>query len=455
MKKMKRKNVLLIIVIMLVFILPSVIYAAGSIRPSTNSLSITKGSSKTFTITASNACGRVDISSSDSGVAKVNVSNKWLENDSVTVTVTAVSAGNANIIVRLTDAATFDEEELTGSYTVKVTVSAPQTITPPTIDNSKPSENQKPNTDNNTKPSTNNKVEENNKSKNNNLKNLSVEGFDLNNLGNDVYELDVDNTVSKIKIKGEVEDNKATLVGVGEKEVQIGKNTFIVTVTSESGAKRNYTINVNRKDGFYIEDLAGLLFNEAKEKKDVILKKDDKITVDNLNVIKESKKIVEFNKYNDEKKLLYSWIFDGSQIDEAFEINTNLNFISEYINEIGTASNYAEGLYLNFEHNGKLPNGTKVKVYVGDKFTDGNIVNVYYYNQETSNLEAIQKDLIVTEGYVEFSIEHCSDYFVTMSDVLEVVEATDDINIFLIISIVELIIILMLTIGILVIKLKK
>ena len=78
MKKMKRKNVLLIIVIMLVFILPSVIYAAGSIRPSTNSLSITKGSSKTFTITASNACGRVDISSSDSGVAKVNVSNKWL-----------------------------------------------------------------------------------------------------------------------------------------------------------------------------------------------------------------------------------------------------------------------------------------------------------------------------------------------------------------------------------------
>ena len=119
---MKKMKIFIIAILLLLLILPINVLAAGSITPAPRSLSITKGGTKTFKITASNAVGRVDISSSNPSVAKVNVSSQWLENSSVTVTVTGVSAGTANITVKLTDAATFDEEVLTGSYTISVTV---------------------------------------------------------------------------------------------------------------------------------------------------------------------------------------------------------------------------------------------------------------------------------------------------------------------------------------------
>lgn len=437
---MKKIKICLIALVLLLIVLPVTVFAAGSITPSPRSLPITKGSTKTFRITASNACGRVDISSSNSAVAKVNVSSQWLENNSVTVTVTGVSAGNATITVRLTDAATFDEEPLSGSYTVSVSVTDPQANAGST-DTNKPSTNT-----NNNKPTTNTNNNLNkNLSKNNNVKGLSVKGYELKNAGNNTYELTVNNNVTNITINGEAEDSKAKISGIGNKELAVGKNKFTVTVTAESGAKKNYVINVTRKDGFYLDDIKELLKDDSNEKKEVIIKKDNNITVDNLNAVKESKKKVSFNYYNEDKKMLYSWVVDGAAIKEPTEFNTNLNFVSEQKEEIGKLSNYADGFYLNFEHNGKLPEGTKIKVYVGDKFKDNQIVNVYYHNKDNNSLDTIKKDLVVTEGYIEFDIKHCSDYFVTMSEVQGVIETTD-INIFFIISIIEFIIIIALVV---------
>lgn len=430
---MKKIKICLIALILLIIILPVTVFAAGSIKPSTSSLSIKKGSTKTFKVTASNACGRVDISSSNSAVAKVNVSSQWLENNSVTVTVTGVSAGTAKITVRLSDAATFDEEELSGSYTVNVTVTDPQANTGSSDNNS---------SSNNSKPSTNTN---NNLSKNNNVKGLSVKGYELKNAGNNTYELTVNNNVTNITINGEAEDSKAKISGTGNKELAVGKNKFTVTVTAESGAKKNYVINVTRKDGFYLDDIKELLKDSSNEKKEVTIKKDNNITVDNLNAVKESKQTVSFNYYNEDKKMVYSWVVDGASIKEPTEFNTNLNFVSENKDEIGKLSNYADGFYLNFEHNGKLPEGTKIKVYVGDKFKDNESVNVYYHNKDNSSLDTIKKDLVVTEGYIEFDIKHCSDYFVTMSEVQGVVESTD-IDIFFIISIIEFVIIIALVV---------
>lgn len=431
---MKKIKICLIALILLLIILPVTVFAAGSITPSPRSLSIKKGSTKTFKVTASNACGRVDISSSNSAVAKVNVSSQWLENNSVTVTVTGVSAGTAKITVRLSDAATFDEEELSGSYTVNVTVTDPQANTGSSDNNNSGSNNSKPSTNTN-----------NNLSKNNNVKGLSVKGYDLKNAGNNTYELTVNNNVTNITINGEAEDSKAKISGIGNKELSVGKNKFTVTVTAESGAKKNYVINVTRKDGFYLDDIKELLKDSSNEKKEITIKKDNNITVDNLNAVKESKKTVSFNYYNEDKKMVYSWVVDGASIKEPTEINTNLNFVSEHKEEIGKLSNYADGFYLNFEHNGKLPEGTKIKVYVGDKFKDNENVNVYYHNKDNNSLDTIKKDLVVTEGYIEFDIKHCSDYFVTMSEVQGVTESKE-INIFFIISIIELVIIIALVV---------
>lgn len=288
-----------IIAILMLLILPVNVFAAGSIKPSTSSLTITKGSTKTFKVTASNACGRVDISSSNSSVAKVNVSSQWLENSSVTVKVTGVAEGTAKITVKLTDAATFDEQALTGSYTINVTVKDKQTST--SSNNSGTSSS----TTTNKKLSTNNKIKE-----------LSVEGYSLNDIGNNTYELTVDNNVQNINIVGKAEDSKATVSGIGTQDLKIGKNKFTVTVKAESGAKKNYTINIVRKDGFYLKDLNTVLNDSDKNNNIITVRKGDSISKEIFDTIKQSKQTVTFNYYNDKDQIEFSWVIDESQTEE-------------------------------------------------------------------------------------------------------------------------------------------
>ena len=386
-----------VVLLILLVILPINVLASGSISPNTKSVTVNKGGSATFKITANNAVGRVDISSSDNSIATVNKSSEWLENDSVTVTVTGVSVGNVTIVVALTDAATFDEEELTGTYAVSVVVK-----------DSKSGTSQNNNNNNN-----------NNLSKNNKLSSLVVENYELNKIDDNNYDLTVDNNVDSIKINATAEDQKAKVSGIGVKNLEVGLNTFEVIVTSESGAKNVITIKVTRKDGYYLEDLKKLLEDANTKNISVIIKNDEKITKENLDLIKSSKKKVEFNYYDEDKKLIYSWELDGSKISDTKDINSNIVFSTENINKISELSNYADGLYLNFSHNGTLPSGIKVKIYVGDRFEDKIILNLYYYNKEKSSLDIISKNLEVKDGYIEFELEHCSEYFVTRSNIGE------------------------------------
>ena len=428
MKKIK----LLIFSLMVLMLLPISVFASGSIAPSTRSLSITKGGTATFTISANNAVGKVDISSSNSGIATVNRSSEWLENNSVTVTVTGISAGTTTINVRLSDAATFDEEELSGNYSITVTVNEPS-------NNNNNNNNNKPsnNNNNNNRPSKNNN---NNKlSSNNNVKDLNVEGYDLVKVDNHNYELIVNNNVEKIKVNCSAEDSKAKVTGTGEHELKVGENKIEVTITSESGSKNNINIKVTRKDGYYLEDLESVLNDSNIKDAGIIVNADGKITKENLEEIKKSKKTLTFNYYNEEKKLIYSWTIDGSKVKNTKDLLTTITFVTDNLEKIGELSNYADGLYLNFSHNGTLPEGTKVKIFVGDKFKDKTKVNLYHFDKEESSLNSIEEDLTVKDGYIEFDIKHCSEYFVTRSDL----GLTQNNNYLIgIIAIVELIIII-------------
>lgn len=62
------------------------------------------------------------------------------------------------------------------------------------------------------------------------------------------YSLTVDDKVTSININATKKDNSATLTGTGKKTVNYGKNTYNITVTSESGTKKVYTIIVNKPD---------------------------------------------------------------------------------------------------------------------------------------------------------------------------------------------------------------
>lgn len=420
---MKKKY--LIILLLTMIIMPFKVFAAGGFSVSTTSISMYPGESKTITISTNNAVGKLNISSSNGGVASASPGSIFIQNPgtSGSITITGNSVGTATISVVASDNfATMDEEILAGQ-TKTITVNV---IAKPDSQPSNPQPQQP----------------QNNLSKNTNIKSLSVEGYELVKVDNNNYTLTVSNDVTSININATAEDSKAKVSGTGVKEITVGENNIEVIITSESGTQSKITIKVTRKDGYYLEDLDSVLKNEKLQDADIIINADSKITKEQLNQIKDSKKTLRFNYYDDNKKLIYSWTINGKEIKNVTEFVTTITNASEYTKEIYKLSNYADGIYVNFKHSGELPAGTKIKLYVGDRFENESIVNVYYYNNAEKTLDFIKDNLKVTDGYIELDIEHCSEYFVTMSTIGNVLKKDGSSNIFIIFTIIELIVII-------------
>ncbi len=376
------KRSLKLIVIFSILLLP-IFVQAGSISVNKGSLNIKPGGKASFVIKASEAAGRVDISSSDSSVATVSSSSAWLDNDSKTITVTGKSEGSATISVVLTDAAGYDGKVLNGTYNVKVNVKAPE------VDN---------------------------RSSNNNLDRLDVEGYEIEKVDDNTFSLSVKNSVTSVNIIATAQDSKASVAGTGSVELAVGDNSFNVVVTAENGSKKTYTINIYRKDNKYgLEDIDDAL--NSGDSIDIILKDDDVITKDILEKIKNSKKVVHFNMYSGEK-LLYSWIIDGSKLDRIEEIKPNISF--EVKEDFEKETNYASGIYVTFNST-NLGEGITVRFFVSEKFKDGEKINVYTYKDDKVVL--VDEGVEIKDGYLEL-IPSNEDYLLTKASFEDSKEVT-------------------------------
>lgn len=401
--------------LLLLIIIPNSVYAAGYISVSPSSLTIEEGSSKTFAITAYNTIGDVSIKSDNSSIASVNL-GEWgtgMVDEAQTktgyVTVSGNSVGKTTITM-IIDAATFDGDDLSGqTKTITVNVIAKSVPTPEPTPEPTPSPTPAPT------PSPTPSAPSKSFSKNNNIYSLEIDGYELTKIDNNNYTLSVQNDVESININATPEDPKATILGTGLHELAIGENNIEIIITSESGAQNKIIIKVTRKEDYFLEDVDYLLNNNSINEINIALSKDDKITKEDLTKIKESTKTVRFNYFDENKQLLYTWFINGKEIRENNEFLTTINFIADNTDEIYKISNYADGLYIKFFHNGDLPSGTKVRLYVGNKFADEKSINLYYYNKTNNELELVKNNLIVHDGFIEFDINHCSDYFATMS----------------------------------------
>lgn len=401
---MKKIYIMVIILVAFCF-MPTNIYAAGNISVSTTNINIYKGSSSSFTVTANNAAGRVDVSTSNPGVVSVSTSSVFLDMQSEKITVTANAVGNATIRVYVADATTYDDESLTGkTYVINVKVTEPVVL-----------------------------------SQNNNLKKLEVEGYQLTKIDKQNYTLNVSNDVSSIKITATAEDEKAKLSGVGEHKLSIGENNIEIIVTSESGLQNKINVKVIRKDGYYLEDLKNLLDDPQNEEISINIQKDSKVTIEQLDMIKNSGKEVKLNYLDENKKVIYSWIVDGQKIDSTNEFLTTILYTSEYKKDIAKLSNYADGVYITYRNNGGLPKEVKTKLSVSDKFENNSMVKAYCYDETKKALDLYLEDLIVKDGYVELNLNNCSNYFLSMSDISTQSKGVDFAKILVILISAELI----------------
>lgn len=128
---MKRIKYIIIVILIAMFYLPIGVFAKGGFKLNANEISIEKGSGAAITITADNMAGRVDISSSDTDVVTVSENKLFLDSEigkkkDTTFKIEGISVGESTIKVYVTDAASYDEEDLTGKeYKIKVTVVEP------------------------------------------------------------------------------------------------------------------------------------------------------------------------------------------------------------------------------------------------------------------------------------------------------------------------------------------
>ena len=126
---MRSIKYLIITLLLTICLIPNIVNAAGNISVSPGSITITRGSTAALSITANNAAGRIDVSTSNPNVASISESSKFLDMQTWTITVTGKAAGSAIITITNTDVTTYDDEDLSGrTQTVHVVVTEPQQI---------------------------------------------------------------------------------------------------------------------------------------------------------------------------------------------------------------------------------------------------------------------------------------------------------------------------------------
>ncbi len=373
-----------------------------------------------------------------------------------TFSATCTATGEGTITISLYGNVTSESDGVAVyvSGTATVSVSSKPTPTPdptPTPTPTPSPNNNNNNNTNNNNNNNNNTKEDDKKSDNNKLKEISVDGQKLVKVDDNNYTLEVGSDVTSINIKATADDTKAKISGDGKHTLKDGINNLEVIVTSESGKENKITIKVTKNGDYYIEDLEKALETNNPT---ITLKDDTTISTVDLERIKKSGKKVTFNYYKD-KELIYSYIIDGSKVKSSSSIPTGIEFNSSNKKDILRLANYADGLTASLSKTMDLSNGVKIKLYVGNKYKNGNVVNVYSYVNGSEELKLVSSKLKVVDGYITFDGDNASDYFVTTSDIDDNMEATAEPKKSLLLPIIGGIIGLIAIIIVIIIVLKK
>jgi len=163
----------------------------------------------------------------------------------------------------------------------------------------------------------------------------------------------------------------------------------------------------------------------------------------------ETKDYYYYNVEDYERDLTYSWQFEKDNtkdisVEDSLYITEDLR-LSLDSNTFGASA--IEGkvdqkkLIISFDYHGALPLKTTVRINVQNRFKDNEHLYLYYYNPENDSIEYIMHDVEVKNGYVEFQIDHCSDYFLTAAVVNDAVNNPQSVN-YIIIGLIVVVFIL-------------
>ncbi len=111
--------------------------------------------------------------------------------------------------------------------------------------------------------------------------------------------------------------------------------------------------------------------------------------------------------------------FKGADLDPAGDLSFDPNVTVSAKGEGVVAellSDVDDALVMDFAFSGDLPAPGEVYLRASELFEDGTAVNLYSFNEESHKFELAQEGIEITGGYAVFTLDHCSTWAVSTSD---------------------------------------
>lgn len=144
--------------------------------------------------------------------------------------------------------------------------------------------------------------------------------------------------------------------------------------------------------------------------------------------MKKNQKDITIGVTDENNRLQYQWSFSSDTITQSgIDMDLTISFDTDRENEVKEITGRDDLMYLSFSHHGALPGPAKIKTYVGNKYKDGDVVYLYYFNEDKNRVESVggvNQGLVVKDGYVEYTITHCSLYFLSQ-ETAQAIKAVD------------------------------
>ena len=146
---------------------------------------------------------------------------------------------------------------------------------------------------------------------------------------------------------------------------------------------------------------------------EVVSDKAQTLTKEVFDTIQKEGKNLTVGVTDEDNKLQYSWTFSNRTLaDTDMNIDLGIKFDTEKKEEIKKLTGREDAMYLSFAHHGELPGPATIKSYVGDNYQNGEKIYLYYFDEEQNKILMIGNTALeVKDGYVEYTITHCSTYF--------------------------------------------
>ena len=214
-------------------------------------------------------------------------------------------------------------------------------------------------------------------------------------------------------------------------ELPPSKTVTPAPLAPTSTPKTEAPVKVDESKVITSDDITGQIqkiITDAVEKiVQVITKSAPKITEDAWNNMTEKLKQLEVSVANSDNELMYEWSFDSRTMSDKVQdtdLTVDLSSDNEITKEINTAVGTEDILVMDCAYKGDLPGVASVKVYVGNKFVNGDKVYAYRYDNisdettiesaDEKTVKLVSKDALeVKDGYVELNIDCGSTYFFT------------------------------------------